>query len=73
MLFKELSKFSVKSNRKDTIMNLHEECLLKYLLNPLDLFNSTELLKLNNSLIEEGLNKSKLILNTQKINCSVTR
>lgn len=36
-------------------MNLHEECLLKYLLNPLDLFRSTELLKLNNILIEKNL------------------
>ena len=36
-------------------MNLHEECLLKYLLNPLDLLHSTELLKLNNSLIEKGI------------------
>lgn len=35
-------------------MNLHEECLLKYLLNPLDLFYSTELLKLNNDLLEKG-------------------
>ena len=40
---------------KDIFMNLHEECLLKYLLNPLDLFNSTELLKINNSLIEKEL------------------
>ena len=36
-------------------MNLHEECLLKYLLNPMDLFRSTELLKMNNDLIEKGL------------------
>lgn len=35
-------------------MNLHEECLLKYLLNPVDLSRSTELLKLNNTLIEKG-------------------
>ena len=33
-------------------MNLHEECLLKYLLNPQSLLNSTEMLKLNNTLIE---------------------
>ncbi len=33
-------------------MNLHEECLLKYLLNPLNLLNSTEQLKLNNNFIE---------------------
>ncbi|MBQ4114747.1 hypothetical protein IJD34_05020 [bacterium] len=36
-------------------MNLHEECLLKYLLNPMDLANSTELLKINNCLIEKNL------------------
>ena len=35
-------------------MNLHEECLLKYLLNPLDLSQSTELLILNNDLIKKG-------------------
>ena len=39
-------------------MNLHEECLLKYLLNPSDLSNSTEMLKFNNSLIEKGLYKN---------------
>ena len=33
-------------------MNLHEECLLKYLLNPLNLLHSTEQLKLNNSMLE---------------------
>ena len=50
-------------------MNLHEECLLKYLLNPLDLMHSTELLKLNNLLIEKGdFNKASL-----KVNCRVTR
>ena len=50
-------------------MNLHEECLLKYLLNPLDLFYTTELLKQNNNFIEQNfyktnpfemLNKAKL-------------
>lgn len=40
---------------KYIVMNLHEECLLKYLINPLDLFYSTELLKNNNSLIEKEL------------------
>ena len=36
-------------------MNLHEECLLKYLLNPSGLFQTLELLKLNNSIIEQEL------------------
>ena len=39
-------------------MNLHEECLLKYLINPLDLFYTTELLKQNNSLIEKNTDKT---------------
>ncbi len=54
MLFKDLSRIVVTLDRKDIAMNLHEECLLKYLLNPTDLFNSTELLKLNNELIEKS-------------------
>ncbi len=55
-------------------MNLHEECLLKYLSNPIGLFNSTELLKFNNSMIEKTLmfNKSKKV-NSRNITCSVTR
>ncbi len=32
-------------------MNLHEECLLKYLINPLELFYTTELLKNNNEIL----------------------
>ena len=39
-------------------MNLHEECLLKYLLNPNNLTHTTELLKQNNSLIEKNLAKN---------------
>ena len=35
-------------------MNLHEECLLKYLLNPIDIFHSTELLRLTNDMIKQG-------------------
>ena len=46
-------------------MNLHEECLLKYLLNPSDLFNSTEMLKLNNTLIEKGLYKNTPAFSTK--------
>ena len=54
-------------------MNLHEECLLKYLLNPLDLFNSTELLKINNSLIEKGLfiGKCKQV-NSRNVKCTAS-
>lgn len=48
-------------------MNLHEECLLKYLLNPLDLLNSTEQLKFNNSLIEKGLPINKFLAKKTKI------
>ncbi len=52
-------------------MNLHEECLLKYLLNPLNLSHSTELLKINNSLIEKSLGGDKFI--AKKTNINYTR
>ncbi len=55
-------------------MNLHEECLLKYLLNPVDLSNSTELLKLHNSLIEEGvISNRKTINKTKKYSYNTTK
>ena len=34
-------------------MNLHEKCLLKYLQNPDELGYSTEILKLNNLILEK--------------------
>ena len=48
-------------------MNLHEECLLKYLLNPLDLLKSTELLKINNTLIEETMRVDKLLVKKTEV------
>jgi len=68
-----LLKERAKSLRKDFAMNLHEECLLKYLLNPLDLSHSTELLKINNSLIEKGLTSSKMLAKSGKINYTANR
>ena len=41
-------------------MNLHEECLLEYLKNPLNLFRSTEMLAINNIMIEEELIKREI-------------
>lgn len=35
------------------VMNLHEECLLKYLKNPDELSYSTDVLKLNNQILEQ--------------------
>ncbi len=49
-------------------MNLHEECLLKYLLNPLNLLYSTERLKANNILIEKSLTSDKFLAKKSKIN-----
>ena len=34
-------------------MNLHEECLLKYLKSPDDLGYTTDILKLNNQILEQ--------------------
>lgn len=56
---------------REEIMNLHEECLLKYLLNPLDIWRSTELLKLNNALIEKGA--SELVAKKRQINYTANR
>ena len=54
-------------------MNLHEECLLKYLINPMGLAQSTELLKLNNNLIAMGAFNGKIIAKTSKINYTANR
>ena len=44
---------SVKQQSKVHFMNLHEECLLKYLKSPDDLSYSTDILKLNNQILEQ--------------------
>ena len=49
-------------------MNLHEECLLKYLSNPASLSATAELLKINNIIIEKGLSIGKVIAKSGKIN-----
>ena len=54
-------------------MNLHEECLLKYLINPLDLFYSTELLKMNNDLIEKQEEQTFVFKNTNKLSYTASR
>lgn len=53
-------------------MNLHEECLLKYLLNPIDLINTTEILKINNANIEKSIMLGRN-LKRQKTNYIITR
>ena len=53
-------------------MNLHEECLLRYLLNPLNLLNSTERLKANNILIEKAISSDKFLAKKTKINYTRT-
>ena len=49
-------------------MNLHEECLIKYLLNPLDLFYATEILKANNNLLEKNFDKTDFVAKKRNIN-----
>ena len=49
-------------------MNLHEECLLKYLVNPLELFYTTELLKINNNLLSQNNCNFQEIANHGEIN-----
>ena len=76
MAIKEKSTNDVIINKlllKDIAMNLHEECLLKYLINPLDLFYSTELLKMKNDLIEKNINKTISFNNANKISYTASR
>ena len=54
-------------------MNLHEECLLKYLVNPLELFYTTEMLKNNNLLIEQHFAKKNLALDFENEKFNVGR
>ena len=68
-----MSNLTVFYNGKEFVMNLHEECLLKYLLNPLDLMHSTEMLKLNNSVIEKSLVSNNSLLLKPNINYGTTR
>ena len=48
-------------------MNLHEECLLKYLLNPTELTSSTELLKQTNELIIKKVNIGNILAKASKV------
>ena len=49
-------------------MNLHEECLIKYLTNPSDLFRLTEILKAYNLIIEKKFAKNGFIAKNNSIN-----
>lgn len=49
-------------------MNLHEECLLKYLVNPLELFYMTEVLKNSNELLCKNFENLQEIANIEEIN-----
>ncbi len=49
-------------------MNLHEQCLLRYLQNPEELSYSTEILKVNNFILEKqfilkNINNSDIVKN----------
>lgn len=49
-------------------MNLHEECLLKYLVNPLELYYTTELLKNSNEELSKNFKCLDEIANIEEIN-----
>ena len=63
IMIKEMSNFDDEIN-----MNLHEECLLKYLINPLELFYTTELLKSSNELLSKDFCKFNEIAKFEEIN-----
>lgn len=51
-------------------MNLHEECLLKFLSNPAKLSNLTELLIRNNEILMQDCHKTNVLANGAKLGYS---
>ena len=51
-------------------MNLHEECLLNYLRYPDELSHTTELLKLNNMILEQTFVLKNILSKNIKLNLS---
>lgn len=49
-------------------MNLHEQCLLRYLKNPDELSYTTEILKLNNKILEEKFILKNILANISMLN-----
>ncbi len=49
-------------------MNLHEQCLLRYLKNPDELSYSTEILKLNNFILEKRFIVKNFVAKSSGIN-----
>ncbi len=49
-------------------MNLHEQCLLRYLKNPDELSYSTEILKLNNFILEKRFLVKNFVAKSSRIN-----
>lgn len=49
-------------------MNLHEQCLLRYLKNPDELSYSTEILKLNNFILEKRFIVKNFVAKPSRIN-----
>lgn len=49
-------------------MNLHEQCLLRYLSNPDELSYSTEILKLNNFILEKQFIMKNFVAKSSLIN-----
>lgn len=49
-------------------MNLHEQCLLRYLKNPDELSYATEILKLNNKILQEKFVAKNILANMLLLN-----
>lgn len=49
-------------------MNLHEQCLLRYLTHPDELSYNTEILKLNNKILEHRFVAKNILANVSLLN-----
>ncbi|MCQ2739562.1 MAG: hypothetical protein MJ237_04970 [bacterium] len=72
-----MSKFNryfkyTKLNEED-ILNLHEECLLKYLSNTAELSDITELMRLNNLIIAKKELNTESLVKSLKLSYSTIR
>lgn len=48
-------------------MNLHEQCLLRYLMYPDELSYNTEILKLNNKILEQKFVVKNILANVSRL------
>ncbi len=68
LILSAIISLSLKNWLQVIAMNLHEECLLRYLQNPDELSYSTQVLKLNNFILEKQFLLKNFVAKSSLIN-----